>query len=77
MTKKKEKNKPRPPSFFTGFFFIPLACSSQFDYLIHVGFQVPKTITQDHIIIAFICIARKTDSLPRRLKKLRKSRNRY
>ena len=76
MTKKKKKTNQDHPRFLR-VFFIPLACSSQFDYLIHVGFQVPKTITQDHIIIAFICIARKTDSLPRRLKKLRKSRNRY
>ena len=65
-----------PPSFFT-VHLLPAACSSHFDYLIHVAFQVPETITQDLIIVPFICIARKTDSLPRRLKKLRKSRNRY
>ena len=76
MTKKRKKQTKTTLVFYV-FFFIPLACSSQFDYLIHVGFQVPKTITQDHIIVPFICIARKTDSLPRRLKKLRKSRNRY
>ena len=76
MTKKRKKQAKTTLVFYV-YFFIPLACSSQFDYLIHVGFQVPKTITQDHVIIPFICVARKTDSLPRRLKKLRKSRNRY
>ena len=74
---KKRKKQAKTTLVFYVYFFIPLACSSQFDYLIHVGFQVPKTITQDHIIVPFVCIARKTDSLPRRLKKLRKSRNRY
>ena len=76
MTKKRKKQAKTTLVFYV-YFFIPLACSSQFDYLIHVGFQFPKTITQDHVIIPFICVARKTDSLPRRLKKLRKSRNRY
>ena len=76
MTKKRKKQAKTTLVFYV-YFFIPLACSSQFDYLIHVGFQVLKTITQDHVIIPFICVARKTDSLPRRLKKLRKSRNRY
>ena len=76
MTKKRKKQAKTTLVFYV-YFFIPLACSSQFDYLIHVGFQVPKTITQDHVIIPFICVARKTDSLPRRLKKLRKNRSRY
>ena len=43
MTKKRKKQTKTTLVFYV-FFFIPLACSSQFDYLIHVGFQVPKTI---------------------------------